>query len=320
LNYKGKSYSTWACDWFNWLLTADPDKHTFGPVVFLRANLTPNSTSKVVSDLVYGLDKRTESTSFYPDDPYYPKNYTNLPNVRVGGDKLQIFEDQVVFWPIITTYEVATKPYVDFGLMQDYCGPLVDYGDNPPGPDSMTIDGKPIELPRNVDIKNFRITSPVFPAIVPDTEYGRSIKDFLEMNLPYGHYFAMVEGYFLMIKFKEADTYILHSVASGPRETRGPYVAELLYEINVNLRPNVRDFVPPVAITGVRSDRHSGVIGQILSDKVKNSELTKERANTILEYAGLPGRIEKEEDDKSMSGNKTTRTGKASRIKNRSRR
>ena len=123
-----------------------------------------------------------------------------------------------------------------------------------------------------------------------------------------------------MIKFKEADTYILHSVASGPRETRGPYVAELLYEINVNLRPNVRDFVPPVAITGVRSDRHSGVIGQILSDKVKNSELTKERANTILEYAGLPGRIEKEEDDKSMSGNKTTRTGKASRIKNRSRR
>lgn len=318
LNYRGKSYSLWACDWFNWLLAADADKHTFGPVVFLRANLTPNSTSKVVSDIVYGLDKKAELVSSYQDDPYYPKNYTNLPNVKVAGDRLEIFEDQAVFWPIITTYEIATKPYIDFGLMQDYCGPLIDYGDDPPDQSLITIDTNPIKF--DIGIQNFRITSPIFPAIAPDTEYGRSVKDFLEMNLPYGHYFAMVEGYFLMIKFNSGHTYALHSIASAPRETRGPYVAELLYEITVHARDNKRSFVPPVGITGIRSERHSGVITQILSEKVKTNELEDVRANFLLECAGIPKRIGKDGDRTTIGGNTGMRKGQDTKVKKKSRR
>ena len=43
--YLGKSYSEWVSDWFNWFISADADKRTSGPVVFLRSLGLPNSTT-----------------------------------------------------------------------------------------------------------------------------------------------------------------------------------------------------------------------------------------------------------------------------------
>lgn len=287
--YRGKSYSSWAQDWFNWLLTADADKHNFGPVAFLRANLMPNSTTEYTS-VVAAPDIKNDNTvdSTYNDDLLFPRNYVNNPNVRVGADKLQIYQDQAVFWPIITAYEVATKPYVDWGLMQDTVGSIIDYGDNPPDTNAINIDDKPIKPP--IEIEKFRISTSVFTVIVPDTGYGRSVKDFLEMNLPAGQYPAMIEGYFIMLKFTELGTHSIYSRAMAPRERIGPYVAELLYQIDVNVRPvtplmEAKKRTPPF-----RSARHEGIITRILSEKIEKYELTPKDANNLMHSSGL-GRI-----------------------------
>ena len=64
----------------------------------------------------------------------------------------------------------------------------------------------------------FRITTPIFTAIVPETQYGRSAKDFIEESpVAAGSYPAMVDGYFVLCKFR-AGNYWVHSWASGPRE------------------------------------------------------------------------------------------------------
>src|SRR5687767_822486 len=44
-NYRGKSYSEWASDWFNWFVSVDADKRTFGPVVFLRSKGLPSKST-----------------------------------------------------------------------------------------------------------------------------------------------------------------------------------------------------------------------------------------------------------------------------------
>ena len=80
----------------------------------------------------------------------------------------------------------ATKPYHDWGTMQEFNGLTIDYGDNPPTKDQFKIydfedDISPGKLV-NPDIKleEFSVRTPIFTAIVPDSDYGRSNRDFLE--------------------------------------------------------------------------------------------------------------------------------------------
>jgi hypothetical protein len=85
-------------------------------------------------------------------------------------------------------------------------------------------------------MERFRIITPFFTTVVPEAQYGRSAKDFIEAPIPSGNYPAMVGGYFVMLKFKANGTYWVHSWASAPREARGPYFSELLYQIEVHKR------------------------------------------------------------------------------------
>jgi hypothetical protein len=294
--YRGKTYSDWLTDWYNWLISTDPDKHNSGPVVFLRANLIPSSkssssepTREIISDV----------SNTYSDDPYYPKRYANNPNVRVGSDKLQVFSDQAIFVPIITAYAEASKPYDDWGTLQDYTGAAIDNGDNPPSDDQLVIDGKNLELPQLMEdnkrvrevFKKFRIVTPLFTAVFPETDYGRSLKDMLEMNVSAGHYPTIVEGYVVMIKFKlvkeDQKTHYIHSMASAGHETRGFYFAELLYEIEVLKREGAGIDGAP----GFRPAENKGIIEQIFSEKVKNGELTagditRIKSNINKQYKG----------------------------------
>ncbi len=43
--------------------------------------------------------------------------------------------------------------------------------------------------------------TPVFTAVVPEADYGRSLKDFLEESVPTGHHPAIVDGYFVLMTF-----------------------------------------------------------------------------------------------------------------------
>jgi hypothetical protein len=280
LNYGGKSYSALASDWFNYFLSIDADKRTLGPVVFLKSVPAPKLNSEGSTNVA----SESTSSSASAADAYYPRRYENNPNVRVGGDKLQIFTDQAVFWPILTAYEMASKPYQDWGELQEYTGSIMDSGDDPPDEDQITINGKPIKLPKNLEMLKFRILTPVFPTIVPDVGYGRSLRDFLEDEVPPGHYPTVVEGYFLLIKFNNPKTYLLHSLAKAGREVRGPYTAEILCEIQVNLGP--RKLPTKGRPIGVRVARNDGIIGRVLAEKINNNELSETQANNILNLAG----------------------------------
>lgn len=280
LNYRGKSYSLWLTDWFNYFISIDPDKHVFGPVVFLKS--VPDAKKSIEGDRRSDTDGN--EPNFDTSEQYYPRRYENNPNVKVGGDKLQIFTDQVIFWPLITAYEVAVKPWQEWGALQEYTGGIMDNGDDPPESSQVTIDGNPILLPKNTDMSNFRIQTPVFTAVVPEIEYGRSLRDFLEDAVPPGHYPAVVEGYCLLLRFNIPGTYILHSLTKAGRELRGSYTAEILCEVQVNQGPRK---APSRGIpTNVRSARNEGAIARILSEKIQAGELTAPQANNIMKITG----------------------------------
>jgi hypothetical protein len=280
--YFGKSYSSLAEDWFNWYLSSDADKRNFGPVVFLRtAPIPPNGKASA-----YSAATELNITNTYGDDAFYDRPYQNLPNVRVGGDKLQIRKDQAIFIPIIISFEVMRKPYFDWGLMQEVTGLTLDYGDDPPKREQLKIDGLPIEgtsLKTDEDMKKFRILTSIFTAVVPEADYARSIKDFLEVTVSPGQFPAIVEGYFVLLKnFKPDNTYLIHSRASAARESGGPYVAELVYEITVENRTK------PDSV-GARpykfgSSRNRAIIRRILTEKVQNGEMTQSEVDGILKF------------------------------------
>jgi hypothetical protein len=271
-NYRGKNYSDWICDWFNWFLSADADKRNAGPVVHLRSKGHPVDHSETKD--------RAEATGEAPafsSDPNYPKKYVNDPVIKIESDRLQIFDDQAVLVPIITSYEFGGA-YKDWGYMQDFTGLIIDNGDNPPGKNQLEINGNDVELPTGLETKDFRFVTPIFTAVVPDVEYGRSVKDYLDVPVAPGNYPAMVDGYFVMLRF-DIGTYFVHSYASAPREAAGPYFSELLYQIEVMKRPGRATGV----VTVKPPARNRGVFQKILQKKEESGEL--EKGSTDLEVA-----------------------------------
>ena len=130
LTYRGKSYSEWVSDWFNWFISADADIRNSGPVVFLRSMGLPKE-----GDVLDSSTTRTQvDNSTVPNqDPNYPKKYFSGANFRIGGDRLQITQDQAVLVPIIMAYEFGGSPsYKDWGYLQDFTGLTIDHGDDPP--------------------------------------------------------------------------------------------------------------------------------------------------------------------------------------------
>lgn len=282
--YFGKSYSSLAEDWFNWYVSVDADKRNFGPVVFLRsAPIPPNSKA-----IAYNIATELSITNTYGDDAFYDRPYQNLPNVRVGGEKLQIRPDQAVLVPIIISYEVARKPYFDWGEMQEVTGLTLDNGDDPPKREQLKINDEDIwgkSLQTDEDMKKFRILTSIFTVVVPEADYGRSIKDFLEVSVSPGHFPAIVEGYFVLLKnFTPGYTYTIHSRASSGREKGGAYLAELLYEINVSNTPR------PDSVGAIPSKqgnvRNRSIIKRILSEKKDKGELTEAQANKLFKATG----------------------------------
>jgi hypothetical protein len=288
--YLGKSYSEWVSDWFNWFISADADKRTSGPVVFLRSLGLPNKTTGAFLSEVTNLSQQLgaadsgslNNVSLDPNS--YPKPYLNDPNIRIGGEGLKIFKEQAVLVPIIIAYELANTPYKDWGRLIEYTGPTIDYGDNPPSEDQLTINGEPIDLPPGLKMEDFRIITPIFTAVIPETDYGRSIKDVLEIPLSPGSYPAMVEGYFVMIKFSTG-TYWVHSWASGPRELNGVYFSELLYQVQVGGR---RKRMP--GVTQIRPSRNVSLLKRTLAKKEKLGELKADQIKRLETYFTSPKR------------------------------
>jgi len=291
--YLGKSYSDWITDWFNWFLSAEADSRNSGPVVFLRSHGLPNSiTGANISDVSRPVDTSPDSQSANLDE--YQARYVNDPNIRIGSDRLQIFQDQAVFVPIIVAYALSspTQLYKDWGRMMDFTGLTIDYGDNPPGPNQLTINNRNIEL-QDMGIEQFRIATTIFTAVVPDAPPGSSIKDFLEDSpMTPGIYAARVEGYFVMLEFA-AGSYWVHSWASAPRERARPYFSELLYQVEVSKRPGK-------AHKGLaRPSLNERVFNRTLYEKSKIGDLTQSEINRFKKF------LRQEQQDQSNKSEKS---------------
>ena len=272
----GKSYGEWVTDWFNWFLSADADKRNCGPVVFVRSLGLPDLVSEG-SEPQNHIDEQNP----YSDDPRYPKKYPNNPNIRIGADRLQIVEDQVVLVPIIVSFWIGSEKYADLGYMRDFTVPTIDNGDNPPKDEQLTINGERVKFPNDLEMTDFRILSSVFTAVIPDVEYGRSIKDFLELQEQSGSFPAVVEGYFVMLKFRP-QTVFIHSYASGPRDKNGAYFSELLYEVEIIERDSS---VPTQRIvTLFQPAKNERVLVRKLHEKTLLGEMKPEKLKKLLGY------------------------------------
>lgn len=268
--FQGMTYSDLLQDWFNWFLCTDADKRTLGSVVFLRSKGAPVSENGDIKD---SRDNQGQAVTYGDDPLFYPRKYQNDPNIRVGSDRYQIYTDQAIFIPIIVSYWVATKPYHDWGIMHEFNGLTIDYGDEPTKDQFKIYDLEEDISPGkrgnpNIRLENFRVRTPIFTAIIPDSEYGRSNRDFLEDSVIPGQYPAMVEGYFVLIRFIKPPTngknYFIHTWASAPREVNGPYFSELFYEIEIMEK---RDK------PGFRRARNEGVLAKVLNEKMKLGQL-----------------------------------------------
>ncbi len=287
--YLGKSYSDYANDWLNWLLSTKADNRNSGPVVFLSSKHIPNSTTQLgrnFFDLVKvseaATTRATSSSAFDSANSGAPKLYVNEPHIRIGNNRLQIFENQAVFVPVGVCYLFANEPYMDWGYMQDFLGLMIDSGDNPPDTIQLTINNEPITLPSGLStLSEFRIRTPIFTALVPDSPYGTSLKDFLEEGqIPPGPHPIMVDGYFVMLQLKQG-RYWVHSWFSAGREVRGPYFSELLYQIEVCERPKCD---PHGRLTVVRPAQFQGEAALLAKRMTADGLLTPaeaERFNSI---------------------------------------
>lgn len=184
---------------------------------------------------------------------------------------------------------IPTQLLKDWGRMQDFTGLTIDYGDNPPGEIQLTINTAPVAL-GGMAMRNFRIVTPVFTAVVPDVPMGESIKDFLEDSpIKPGSYPAVVEGYFVMLRFIPGN-YWIHSWASAPRERARPYFSELLYEIEVRswtesshrgLMDGGGGNIPRGPLRPARNER---LFNKIFYEKTRNGELNMSQVKSFRRF------------------------------------
>jgi hypothetical protein len=230
--YKGKTYSEWIADWINWFFRADPEESSSGPVIFLK------QYPRIIQPLL-GRNP----------DQHVLELFKNDPNLMVGDDRIEIFSDQAILFPVVMAYWVSTDPSETEEYLRQRVRSDIDNGDNPPKLEQITINGREIrirdpEIPGGFinakptdevrrEMRKYRVETSLFTTMVADVEYGLSYKDYVEYPMDAGTFNTVVCGYYFLITDLEEGRYIIHSHARGRSTEKGDYYAELLYDINV---------------------------------------------------------------------------------------
>jgi hypothetical protein len=224
--YRGKTYSQWIPEWCNWFYMVDPDQYNNEPwndVKFLRSFPSPEKIAK--------LDPNQKIQ--YEGSAMY----RNLPNVMIGSDRIVMYDDQAIFFPVMLGIWIANDPNNisdEYGMMERWVKEQNSHSDDPPMPYQFTINGKTII--NSEDITSYKISSnATFSLRIPAADYGRSLNDFVfEPSAP-GWYQAYCQGYFFMVEgFKpQEESYFVFSMARGAPYAAGEYYASFVYEIKV---------------------------------------------------------------------------------------
>jgi hypothetical protein len=262
--YRGKSYSQWIEDFSNWFFSPSPDTSNTGPVKFLRSYPSPQK----IASLNPSSQVQYEASAMY-------KNY---PNVMVGRDKLEIYDDEAILFPAMLAIYFATVPSDDPESMRAWIRNANNMSDDPPSRDQILIDEEPIKL-TDEQIRTFRIETSLFTVRIPDVQYPDSLKFFVqnadELDNA-GDYTAVTEGYFFLLKFnavRQTETHYIFSHAKGVPYNVGDYYATFVYQIDVI--PNSFRSKPPLNREGVPA-LIKGYIEDELNKKVEGGEINKD--------------------------------------------
>jgi hypothetical protein len=188
--FRGRTFGEWTGDWWNWVVSEDPDYWQTGPVHFL-------------------------SPGFARDD----KGRTIPISLKFVNKKEIVFSDQAILLPVLNTMvDSKTFPYLD---SEEKMRREVR-GDNDASPplqnNSFTIDTESLIDDTGKNWSDLRVESPVFTLKVPDVPPGVSNKDRFDIPLVYpGNFDAVADGYWVFIKSLPVDdqTYSIAWTSKG---------------------------------------------------------------------------------------------------------
>ena len=211
-NFRGRSYGEWASEWWNWVLSEQPDEYVAdAPIIFLRGN---NDYDYVTENHI-----RVNTTS----------------HLDMTKHAICIYEDTAIFFPVIEAELNEGDPspkdpkriLTEVSEMRQYvrkdiegCGPVaatIRHGD---------------ELPQRIvnNLLDFRAESPAFDLVVPAKSF---LKDRMEWVFKPGVFRAVTDGYWILIRSLPASDikYQIHFEANAP----GTYYSAT-YDILVKCR------------------------------------------------------------------------------------
>ena len=266
--YRGKTYSQWIPEWCNWFYMIDPDQYNGEPwndVKFLRSFPSPEKIAK--------LDP-TQKIQYEGS-----AMYRNLPNVMMGSDRIVMYDDQAIFFPVMLAIWIASDPTDEYGEMERWVKEQNSHSDDPAMSYQFTIDGKILVnsdgIPFNSDdILKYKIdSSGTFSLRIPEADYGKSLNDFVFKPSPPGWHQAYCQGYFFMVEgFKpRAESYFIFSMARGAPYAAGEYYASFAYEIKV-----IPSYLRP------RSSQ-SGNFPEKIMNNIKNEIISRKEKKEIGE-------------------------------------
>jgi hypothetical protein len=263
--YAGKTYSEWISDWYNWFLSKDPDEHNNGPVFFLKSYPSP----RILKTKVEGNES---------SDGSYKSTFLNYPNLVVGNDSPEIFDDQAILAPVMGANMDADDPSITEEYMRNWVRNQIDNGDNPPKSYQLTINDQPVF--DDVDeLLKYRVETPLFQLMVPEAEFGSSLKDFMEIPYKPGAYNSIADGYFVLLKGLAVKEYTIHSYSQGSNYGgKQRYFSEYLYHIKVVSR-NGRTSSPSL---GIVPERFTNILREELRVKRSDKEIGKSEYEKFL--------------------------------------
>lgn len=194
--FRGKSYGEWASEWWNWLVSDNPDCYNMNdPVIFLRANI----------DYIY-IDK-----------PKRIRRHGGNHYDRTGSNGIKIYENTGIFFPVIEAEfnegdlnpENGNKVQTE-EEMRSLARKDVDSGWKI---DATIRNGKSPRHPIVNDLHYYRAESPLFKLVVSEKN---NLRQSMEDELEAGAYMAVTDGYWILISslVSSGDPYEIHFEAT----------------------------------------------------------------------------------------------------------
>jgi hypothetical protein len=207
--FKGMSYGDWSAVWTNWLLSEEVDTYSGQDILFLRGNID----YRPIGGIVGGM-RHQDSDSFLN---------------RTGDKGFKVLDGTSVLIPITVAYyiigdyfngniienEIKLRDALnsDFNFIRSIWAVI-----------KKSSSKKWEKIVSN--LTSFKMESPLFQLRVPTNSILNQLQD---EPLKPGTYYAVIGGYFLLIKKLSKSKYCISFGAEGP----GEYSTRSIYDIEV---------------------------------------------------------------------------------------